>query len=187
MKIFRFIYILSLFVLSCFAFDSSATVANNVSWTLTKSKITYQINYTFKSFAGAAASAKGKGVCKENKCEVLVGVPIKDFDSNDSNRDSRMLEVTKGLLHPIITFKISTTTAIDSDFTSDVEISFAGKTKKYENVRFKIINDNENYLANSKFDILLEDFYIDRPKLLGIPIDNKVPISIESTWKKNLQ
>ena len=45
---------------------------------------------------GTKHVAKGKGVCKDGQCDFLLAVPVKSFDSGDTNRDLHMLQVTRG-------------------------------------------------------------------------------------------
>jgi hypothetical protein len=47
-------------------------------------------------------AAKGKGVCHAGQCDFLIAVPVKSFDSGDSNRDLHMLQVTRGGEFPMV-------------------------------------------------------------------------------------
>ena len=156
-----------------------------LSWSLKFSDISYKVSYTFKSFGGTAKTARGKGLCKTDTCDFLVAVPVNDFESGDTNRNLRVQEVAKAALFPLVKFKISIPrNQIEGNFKAKCEIEFAGKTHSYENIEFKVSKNNSDFVVNSQFDIYLEDFSIERPKLMTIAIDNKIPIIIHSTWSQ---
>ena len=52
---------------------------------------------------GVSHSARGKGICHAGECDFLIAVPVKSFDSGDSNRDLHMLQVTRGAEFPMVT------------------------------------------------------------------------------------
>ncbi|MCB0355873.1 MAG: hypothetical protein KDD40_02640, partial [Bdellovibrionales bacterium] len=104
----------------------------------------------------------------------------------DSNRDSRMLEVTKAAVNPLIQFKVDMPQSeFDKEFVANVEINFAGQKHNYKDVKFKVKKSADKYLVDTDMQLLLTDYNIERPKLLAIPIDNEMPISIHAVWKPN--
>ena len=54
---------------------------------------------------GVSHAARGKGVCHAGQCDFLIAVPVKSFDSGDSNRDLHMLQVTRGAEFPMVTVR----------------------------------------------------------------------------------
>jgi hypothetical protein len=48
----------------------------------------------------------------------------------------------------------------------------------------KITQTPEGFHAEGKFDLLLDGHSIEKPSLLGVDINNLVPISFASEWKK---
>jgi hypothetical protein len=52
---------------------------------------------------GVSHAARGKGICHQGQCEFLIAVPVKSFDSGDSNRDLRMIQVTRGAEFAMVT------------------------------------------------------------------------------------
>lgn len=88
------ILIMLLVPLLCWAADSQ--------WVLTESTITYHVSHPLHQTDGVSHAARGKGLCHEGKCEFLIAVPVKSFDSKDSNRDLHMVQVTRGAEFPMV-------------------------------------------------------------------------------------
>ena len=55
---------------------------------------------------GVSHAARGKGVCQAGQCDFLIAVPVKSFDSGDSNRDLHMLQVSRGGQFPMVTVRV---------------------------------------------------------------------------------
>jgi hypothetical protein len=65
-----------------------------------QSTLTYHVSHPLHQSEGVSHAAKGKGVCHAGQCDFLIAVPVKSFDSGDSNRDLHMLQVTRGAEFP---------------------------------------------------------------------------------------
>ena len=89
---------------------------------------------------GRKPCSQGKGVCHAGQCEFLIAVPVKSFDSGDSNRDLHMLQVTRGAEFPLVTVRtrLPESDATSSTINADLEIQFAGQTAQYKQVPFKL-------------------------------------------------
>src|SRR5476649_1402024 len=74
-------------------------------WALESSTLTYHISHPLHQTEGVSHQARGKGVCKAGQCDFLIAVPVKSFDSGDSNRDLHMLQVTRGAQFPMVTVR----------------------------------------------------------------------------------
>ncbi len=74
--------------------------ATDQQWVLETSTLTYHISHPLHQVDGVSHAARGKGVCHEGQCDFLIAVPVKSFDSGDSNRDLHMLQVTRGAQFP---------------------------------------------------------------------------------------
>src|SRR5665811_2155081 len=108
-------------------------------WVLEQCTLTYHVSHPLHQSEGVSHAARGKGVCHAGQCDFLIAVPVKSFDSGDSNRDIHMLQVTRGAEFPMITVR---TRLPESDSTSatvnaDLEIQFAGQTAHYKDVPFQ--------------------------------------------------
>src|ERR1035438_1639394 len=103
-------------------------------WVLESSTLTYHVSHPLHQTEGVSHEARGKGVCKEGKCDFLIAAPVKSFDSGDSNRDLHMLQVTRGGQYQIVSVRARVPdTAIGSGAVhADLEIQFAGQTVQYK-------------------------------------------------------
>src|SRR5664279_2235736 len=110
-------------------------------WVLGQSTLTYHVSHPLHQSEGISHAARGKGICHAGQCDFLIAVPVKSFDSGDSNRDLHMLQVTRGAQFPMVTVR---TRLPESDATSatvnaDLEIQFAGQTAQYKQVPFQLV------------------------------------------------
>lgn len=175
------IFFISVFLFLATNLEASVLKGN---YELKSSKINYLVKYLIKRADGDSTSAKGKGECKDT-CEFLVAAPIKSFVSKDSNRDLNMLNVTKAEKIPLVVAHIKTKNEIvNGILLADIEVDFVGVKKTYLNVSFKIKEVADGFHADGNFDLVLDDHKIEKPSLLGVDIENLVPITISADWKK---
>src|SRR6202165_4965065 len=108
-------------------------------WVLERSTVTYHVSHPLHESEGVTHAARGKGVCHAGQCELLIAVPVKSFDSGDSNRDLHMLQVTRAGQFPLITVRTSLpeTAAASTTIHADLEIEFAGQTVGFKQVPFE--------------------------------------------------
>src|ERR1035441_7026121 len=109
-------------------------------WVLKQSTLTYHVSHPLHQTEGVSHAAKGKGICHAGQCEFLIAVPVKSFDSGDSNRDLHMLQVTRGAEFPLVTVRtrLPESAAASANINADLEIQFAGQTAQYKQVPFKV-------------------------------------------------
>jgi hypothetical protein len=160
------------------------STAADSQWVLEQSTLTYHVSHPLHSSDGVSHAARGKGVCHDRECDFLIAVPVKSFDSGDSNRDIHMLQVTRGAQFPMITVR---TRLPEADATSatvhaDLEIQFAGQTLQYKQVPFQEVTQGSGTRISGTIPATLSDFKIEPPTLLTIPIKNDIPIHVEMTW-----
>jgi hypothetical protein len=151
------------------------------SWILSESTMTYHVTHLLRKTEGTSHSAKGKGQCEKNgNCEFLIGVPVKTFESGNSNRDLHMLEVVKGAAYPMIVAHIKT-----HNNAATVDVEFAGVKQKLEIQDIQIVAQKEKSLhARFEIPLHLSEFKIERPSLVTVPIEDNVPVSIDAIWTK---
>src|ERR1035437_5249021 len=75
-------------------------------WVLEQSTLTYHVSHPLHQSEGISRAARGKGVCHAGQCDFLIAVPVKSFDSADSNRDLHVLQVTRGAQFPMVIVRI---------------------------------------------------------------------------------
>src|SRR5271165_678538 len=118
----------------------SNVFAADHQWVLKQSTLTYHVSHPLHQTDGVSHAARGKGICHEGQCEFLIGVPVKTFDSGDSNRDLHMIQVTRGAEFPMVTVRTRLPESASSSATvkADLEIQFAGQTVHYSQVPFQL-------------------------------------------------
>src|ERR1035437_7696876 len=144
--------------------------AADSQWALDQSTLTYHVSHPLHQSEGISHAARGKGVCHDGQCDFLIAVPVKSFDSADSNRDLHMLQVTRGAQFPMVTVRIALPEAAMTSTTilCDLEIQFVGQTVRYKQVPLqKAIQGNETRISGT-IPATLSDFKIDPPSLLEI-------------------
>jgi hypothetical protein len=141
-------------------------------------------------FASAASERRceprgeGKGVCHAGQCDFLIAVPVKSFDSGDSNRDLHMVQAVRGAEFPLVTVRTRLPEDASSSATlhADLEVQFAGQTAEYKQVLLQLAKDGDNFRISGAVPTTLSDFKIDPPSLLAIPVKNDIPVRVEMTW-----
>src|SRR5579863_6496828 len=79
--------------------------ATDHQWILKQGTLTYHVSHPLHQSEGVSHAARGKGICHNGQCDFLIAVPVKSFDSGDSNRDLHMVQVTRGAQFPMVTVR----------------------------------------------------------------------------------
>lgn len=155
-------------------------------WVLEKSSLTYHMTHPMHEVNGVSHEAKGKGVCHAGQCDFLIGVPVKSFDSGDSNRDLHMVEATRGAQFPLVVVraKFPEAETVSSTIYADVEVQFAGQTAHYNHVPLQRTNQGNQVQISGTVPATCSDFKIDRPSFLTVPIKNEIPVTVDMTWRR---
>jgi len=154
-------------------------------WVLQQSTLTYHVSHPLHQTEGVSHAAKGKGVCHAGQCDFLIAVPVKSFDSGDSNRDLHMLQVTRGAEFPIVTVRtrLPESAAASATINADLEVQFAGQTAQYKQVPFELETRGGETHFRGTIPATLTDFTIDPPSLLTMPVKNEIPVRVDMTWR----
>jgi len=157
----------------------------DTQWMLEKSTLTYHVSHPLHQSEGVSHAARGKGVCHEGQCDFLIAVPVKSFDSGDSNRDLHMLQVTRGAEFPMVIVRTRLPEDVSESATihADVEIQFAGQTVHYKQVPFQLVKQGNETRISGTIPATLTDFKIEPPTLLTMPVKNEIPVSVDMTWR----
>lgn len=175
----RYLIALSLLALPAFA-------QTDTQWALSQSTLTYHISHPLHQVDGVSHAARGKGVCHAGECDFLIAVPVKSFESGDTNRDLHMLQVTRGGEFPMVTVRTTLPEAVSGSATihADLEIHFAGQTAVYKQIAFEQVSEGSATKITGTIPTTLTDFKIDPPSLLTMPVKNEIPVRVEMTWQK---
>lgn len=160
--------------------------AADQQWILKQSTLTYHVSHPLHQTDGVSHAARGKGVCHDGQCDFLVAVPVKSFDSGDSNRDVHMIQATRGAEFPMVTVRTRLPEAASSSATikADLEVQFAGQTAQYKQVSFQLAMQGNETRILAIIPATLADFKIDPPSLLALPVKNDIPVRVDMTWNK---
>lgn len=174
--------VIALVCLSC-----PARVWADGHWVLESSTLTYHVAHPLHHVEGVSHEAKGKGVCQAGQCDFLIAVPVKTFDSGDSNRDLHMIQVVRGGAYPMVAVrtKLPEGATATPTLNADLEIQFAGQTVHYSQVPFQRIDNGGKSRITGTIPATVSDFKIEPPSLLAVPIKNEIPITVEMTWRTN--
>lgn len=154
-------------------------------WVLEQSTLTYHVSHPLHQTEGVSHAARGKGVCNAGQCDFLIAVPVKSFDSGDSNRDLHMLQSSRGAQFPLVTVRTRLPEAASASATihADLEIQFAGQTAQYKQLPFQLVKQGNDIRISATIPATLSDFKIDPPSLLTFPVKNEMPVRVEMTWR----
>lgn len=154
-------------------------------WLLQQSTLTYHVSHPLHQTDGVSHAARGKAVCHDGQCDFLIAVPVKSFDSGDSNRDIHMVQVTRGAEFPMVTVRtrLPESSATAAIINADLEIQFAGQTAHYKQIPFQLTRQDAGIKVTGTIPATLADFKIDSPTLLTMPVKNDIPIKVELTWR----
>ncbi len=161
-----------------------ALAAADTQWVLDQSTLSYHVSHPLHQTDGVSHMARGKGVCHAGQCDFLIAVPVKSFDSKDSNRDLHMLQVTRGGQFPLVSVRTQLPEAASASATvhADLEIQFAGQTATYKQIAFQLVTQGKQIKISGTIPATLADFKIDPPSLLAVPVKNEIPVRVEMTW-----
>src|SRR2546427_13093543 len=129
-------------ILMAFVLVGFPTAAQTDSqWVLEQATLMYHVSHPLHQVEGVSHAARGKGVCHAGQCDFLIAVPVKSFDSGDSNRDIHMVQVTRGAQFPMVTVRtrLPETASTSATVHADLEIQFAGQTVQYKQVPFQLV------------------------------------------------
>jgi hypothetical protein len=159
--------------------------AGDSQWTLQQGTLTYHVSHPLHQSEGISHEVRGKGLCHAGQCDFLIAVPVKSFDSGDSNRDLHMIQVTRGAQFPMVTVrtKLPESASTSTTIQADLEIQFAGQTAQYKQVSFQLLTQGNQIRITGTIPATLADFKIDPPTLLTLPVKNEMPVRVDLTWR----
>jgi hypothetical protein len=163
---------------------ATASLASDSQWILQHGTLTYHVSHPLHQSEGTSHEVRGKGICHAGQCDFLIAVPVKSFDSGDTNRDLHMVQVTRGAEFPMVTVrtKLPESASTATTVNADLEIKFAGQTVEYKQVPFQLTPRGKELQITGSIPATLTDFKIDPPSLLTLPVKNEIPVRVDLTW-----
>jgi hypothetical protein len=158
--------------------------AADSQWVLQQGTLTYHVSHPLHQTEGVSHEVRGKGICHAGQCDFLIAVPVKSFDSGDSNRDLHMIQVTRGAQFPMVTVRtrLPESASTSATIQADLEIQFAGQTAQFKQVSFQLVTQGNQLRITGTIPATLTDFKIDPPSLLTLPVKNEIPVRVDLTW-----
>jgi hypothetical protein len=155
-------------------------------WVLKQATLTYHVSHPLHEVAGVSHAARGKGECHAGECSFLIAVPVKSFDSGDSNRDLHMLQIVRGAAFPmvIVRTELPESALASPTLHADLEIQFAGQTAHFKQVAFRLAAQGNQIRLSGTIPATLADFKITPPELLWVPVKNQIPVTVKMTWQQ---
>jgi hypothetical protein len=159
---------------------------SDATYVLQQSSLSYHLSHPMHEVEGTSHTARGKGICHAGECDFLIAVPVKSFDSGDTNRDLHMLEATRGAQFPMVVVRtrFPEIEASAATIYADLEVQFAGQTSRYMHVVFQRTQVGSAERIGGTIPALCSDFKIDRPSFLTVPIKNEIPVRVDLTWQR---
>ncbi len=156
------------------------------TWNLDQSTLSYHMSHPLHEVDGVSHAARGKGVCHAGQCDFLLAVPVKTFDSGDSNRDSHMIQATRGAQFPLVSvrLRLPESALASATLDCDLEVQFAGNTAHYAHVPFHQTIEGTAHHITGTVPSTLTDFKIDPPSFLMVPIKNAIPVRVDMVWRQ---
>lgn len=174
------------FLVCAFAWLALAPILAHADsqWVLDNSALTYTVTHPMHTVEGTSHAARGKGVCNAGQCEFLIAVPVKTFNTGDSNRDLHMIEAVRGAEFPMIVVhtKFPEAEVHQQWIHANLEVQFSGQTANYNNVPFERTQQGNEIRISGSIPLTCSDFKIQRPSFLTVPIKNEIPVRVDMSW-----
>jgi hypothetical protein len=173
-------------LIPCVLLGLPTAAQTDSQWVLEQATLTYHVSHPLHQVAGVSHAARGKGVCHAGQCDFLIAVPVRSFDSGDSNRDLHMLQVVRGGQFPMVTVRthLSEDASASTTIYADLEVQFAGQTAEYKQVPLQQATEGTETRILGTIPATLSDFKIDPPSLLTIPVKNEIPVQVDMIWQR---
>ena len=150
------------------------------------SEIRYSMVHPMHSWEAISKSFQCVLVWDETKQQieaVAVAVPVKSFDSQNSNRDSHALEVLEALKYPNVTFSSNQVTGQDQNWKVKGKLTFHGVTREIE-FPITVKQQATSVEVAGGFTVMMQDYQIESPTLLGIKTKEDIRFQLKVLAKK---
>jgi polyisoprenoid-binding protein YceI len=150
------------------------------------SVVKYTLVHKAHTFVGTADKGiEGKAKITSGTAQVMVRIPVGNFDSGNSNRDSNMRDTVEATKYPNVELKavsegVSPQTSGTSKHTLKGKLTFHGVTNNVE-VPVEVTWTGKTAKVQGKFSISLEAYKIERPSLLFVRVEDKLDLEVDLT------
>jgi len=152
------------------------------NWKLVRGKATYKVRHIVHPAFGSSTELEGQANCQKKKCSFSMRIPARSFISAEAKRDKHLREAVETDKFPYIQVKGAIHLLDDGFFQVDMSINFHGQKSFKEKLKFKGEKINDDWRIQGSFELSLNEFKVPAPKLFGVPIKDKVKVSIDQLW-----
>jgi len=144
--------------------------------------IEYEGSHFLHNWIGKSHSINGT-IMIDNKnpinSEVNISIPIFSIDSNNGNRDSNMLLVVEEFLYTDVRFFSTSISQVgETEYSVKGKLNFHGLEKEIT-LPIEVKYESDYTYFTSTFSLNLNDFNIERPKLMLVPISEIIEIRFQ--------
>lgn len=169
------------------AFYSNNPVIKNARVDKSKTTISYHMVHPMHSWDGVSKAVEGVVQYEEKTFilnKVAIVVKVSSFDSENSNRDSHMMEVTEAIKYPNVSFVSRSIKDDGMNLEINGDINFHGVIKSiiFKGTKKQVGN---HIKVTGEFPILIEDFNIERPSLMMVKTDNEIGMKFSIEFDVN--
>ena len=188
---------LALLSLSCLLAAPALAQADTVELQTSKINVTFHISHPAKEFDSFLTPDGGLGVitldpkAMENT-KARFTIKVDHFSSDNTRRDSHMIETMEALVFPTIEWDVQSVDGATGPWTPGVHsfkakgpIQIHGVTRDLEVPVEITVGGKGEITFGSNFSVALEEFEIERPTLVFVPIENDVPVIVKVDTKPN--
>lgn len=162
------------------------------------SRITFHIAHPAKEYDAQLLDGGADVVAHFDPADIAktgvdVTIRVESFNSDNTRRDSHMLETLEGFLFPTITWKVQGVSGAEGAIAAgqyklqaEGPLTVHGVTQNLKVPITMAVAANGNVDVRAEFSISLESFGIDRPTLVFVPIADDVPIRVHMNFRAGM-
>ena len=153
------------------------------TYDIASSSITYTMKHKLHAWDGTSKQVNVASKWNGDKLEqISVLAKVSSFNSGLSSRDSHMIEVLDALTLPNITFSSTSIKYNGSEILATGKLQFHGVTKEVQ-FAVKTRKENNQWVYEGEFPVLLESYNVKRPSLLFVKTDDLMKIRFVLVFK----
>lgn len=153
------------------------------TYDVASSSITYTMKHKLHTWDGTSKQVNVASKWNGDKLEqISVLAKVSSFNSGLSSRDSHMIEVLDALTLPNITFSSTSIKYNGSEILATGKLQFHGVTKEVQ-FAVKTRKENNQWVYEGEFPVLLESYNVKRPSLLFVKTDDLMKIRFVLVFK----
>jgi polyisoprenoid-binding protein YceI len=165
----------------------TVSAQNSVKYGADKSKsyITYSMSHPMHDWDGTSKNMNSVLIYNSDTKlieKVATAIPVSTFDSQNSNRDSHMIEVVEAIKFPTVTFSSTAITGTLDKMSVTGTLTFHGVAKTVIFDASAKVNGNE-IEVNGAFNVTMTDFKVEVPSLMGIPTKDLIQLKFYGVYK----